>query len=300
MKTLIKKFTLLLGCLAMMVIFNSCSKDQEQVAPRLKAEGAGNAKIGTFSMPIGGCPTNYHWDNRRGLCVPDADPCEAVSSATLRTSQRNKAILLYGQEGGNAFDQIDAEAPTQPTYTYLSNYSSLVASYVSQIKNAIVTASNAYMASVSSTTDYNASTYFAFLNTYLNPLKTNITNDPNLTPEQRNVLLKAFVAINDNFYSASNLVTENLSCFPDPQSSLSGEFTTQGWFGNFLKKVVNVVATVIVAVAENAVRFAASFYTIGQTPESAILGGAVGAVWGLYRGIRNAIEGDLVCLFACP
>ncbi|MCC9137544.1 hypothetical protein [Pontibacter silvestris] len=283
----------------MLFVFNSCGKDQEQPAPSIKEECPSNAKAITYTIPPGGCPIYTHWDP----ILPDevSYPCEAVSASTLRSSQRNKATTLYGQQGGSAFDQIQSDYYSVSNIVYLSNYSSLVSAYVSQIRNAIINASNAYIASVSSTTNYNASTYLSYLNSYLTPLKTKISNDPNLNIEQKNVLSKAFIAVNDNFHQASSLVTNNLNCFEDPtSSSVDGEVSTQGWLGNVLKKVVNIVATVVVAVVENTVRFAAEFYRVGQTETVMILGGAVGAIWGLYRGIRKAIEGDFVCLFACP
>lgn len=299
MKKIIKKIIATLGCVALTVTLNSCSKDQEQVAPNTMLENTASAIVGPLAEPPGGCPSGTVWNPVEGECLPAPDPCNNISDNTLKASQRSKAVSLYGAEGGAAFDQMDAN--TVPTYVYLSNYSSLVVSYVAQIRAAIISASNAYIASVSPTTEYNASTYLSYLNSHLNPLKSTIINDANLTSQQRSVLLLAFTAINDNFTHASNMATIYLGCYPNPANlNAAGEVIIQGWFGSFLKKVVNVVATVVVAVVENSARFAAAFYTVGLTLESAVLGAAVGAIWGLYRGVRDAINGDLVCLIPCP
>jgi len=252
------------------------------------------------------CPDGRVWDPNTRKCVDDNGGinCSAVESSNLDASQRNRAVALYGQDGGNKYDQIKYDFSSTPNQTYIENYSQLVWNYVKQIESAIVNGSNAYASSASSTTQYNASTYLSYLNSYLNPLKNTITNDVNLNEQQRLVLLQAFQAISDNFTQASNLVTDNIDCFPDQAnfsntSGPNGEISASSSFGSLFKKVVNFVATVVVSIVKNTVHFAAAFYVWGQTPEIAILGGAIGAIWGLGRGIYKAITGDLVCVFSC-
>lgn len=304
------------------MLMASCSKtEQEQVRPMENLAGA--RKGGTLlSPPLGGCPSGYVWDNTLAECV---NPCSKVWSDNINSIARNRVVTVYPSGGGLRYDQLKNHTYNAPNVIY--SFSTKAWSYTQQIRQAIVNGSNAYASAAGTTTAYNATTYLSYLNSYLTPLKNTINGDASLSSNEKTVLMKAFDGINENFTRTSNLVDANLNCYPTPTGLSSGTLAadatldgpyangmaptrdaigtvgTNSWLGNALKKVVNVIATVLVNVVEHAAVGAIWGGVVGSVggPWGTIIGfgigGLGGAMVGFFRGMDLAIQGRYVCVF---
>jgi hypothetical protein len=288
----------------------SCNTVHDDSVKPISINQAKNSnEISPNNIPPGGCPDGYEWNNQIGQCEPVND-CSAVQYSSINTSARNSVVSIYGQDGGIKYDQLKADTNTPAQVIY--SYSAKVWNYIGQIENAIKNASNAYSSSVSSTDQYNSTTYLSYLNSYLNPLKTTITNDNNLNSDERNVLLQTFQAISDNFYKTSNLIENNWECFPPIESSQSsssysefegGVSNNANSFLTKLKTIVNFVATILVPMVQSAAQGSIYGATIGSfvSPWGTFVGFAVGGVFGgavgFMEGFINALNGKYICVF---
>lgn len=308
----------------------SCNKtEQEQVRPMDNLAGARKGQP-VNAIPPGGCPEGYTWDNQLGKCVRNPAPCSQVTLSNLNSIARNRVIALYPSDGGLRYDQLKNHTYNAPDVIY--SFNTRTWDYTQQIRQAIVNGSNAYASAAGTGTAYSGSTYLSYLNSYLTPLKNTINGDGLLTSNQKSVLMQAFDGINENFYRTSNLVDANLDCFPTPSglyaapieaevsgtdvstmmgplanSTLAanalGTVGTNSWFGNALKKVVNVVATVLVNVVQHAAVGAIWGAVIGTSagPWGTVLGfaygGLAGAMLGFFRGMDLALQGQYVCVY---
>lgn len=287
---------------------DSCNKVQEPVSPFSSNMGARSASS-TYDDPIDhGCdPITQIYDPSTGTCVErtDGNNCNAVSYDIQYSWKRNTAIAQFGQNGGSLFDQFASENVNP----FVAMNTAGVGSYYSLIANAIISASNAYVSSTSSGDAYNSSTFLSYLNNALNSVKTSINNDGSLSSTQRSVLIEAINSSINRFQDISDTAEANLDCFPNPSGLQTqranlgkGQVAQRSWFGNFLKKVVNVIATVLVESVVYAVRGAIEgagllIGTVFLLPVGIAGGAALGAIYGNVKGIIDAANGNYICVF---
>lgn len=168
------------------LFFNSCTKTEiEQVNPTSLDQNA-SARIGDGSITNAPqCPAGKEWSNVLKTCVPKCpagairdietgeciyvptpSPCQAVSTNTINQTYRNKAVASYGINGGINYDRFRSYTTGRNIDAVLFSYNWTVHNHSTQIQNAIIQGSNAYGASVSPTTAYNAEAYLRFLEIY--------------------------------------------------------------------------------------------------------------------------------------
>lgn len=287
--------------LALSIFFNACNRMTGDIEPQ-------NSK-----SPVA------QKDSYARLSTAD---CSSFYNPVLNQSQRDRAVALYGAAGGTAFDScLGANLGSN----YVSNYSSLVFSYMNQITIAITNGATAYANTIcvsvipacTGINVYLSSAFKSHIDGYLAPIRTSVQSDPALTTEQRSVIQNALSALDSNFeyvssqIEGSDLINGMSSCFPNP-AWYGGGLMMQPMgvlfgIGKVLRKVVNIVATVVIRVVEDAFKFGV-WGALVATPFLAILGVpalvagvAIGALIGFTNGVTAVLQGNYTCiLYPCP
>lgn len=249
--------------------------------------------------------------------------CSQFIESQMSQTQRGRAINLMGVDGGTNFD-IAVNAAPNLTTSYVNNMGSIVYSYMEQITNAIRDGAADYTNTFCDvcTQTYSSYSLYSSINNYLGPIRGSIQSNSSLTTPQRDVLLKALSAYDDNFHYISGLIEENSDCFEDPYwynnnksagsliISGGGIVVQRGFFsglGKTLKKIVNITATVLIPVLKYALIFAAYGYMVASfvVPPAFVtglaVGAAIGGLIGIIEGFNECFNGQYVCIiYPCP
>ena len=287
--------------LALSIFFNACNRMTGEIEPQ-------NTKSSVAQ--------------KDSYARMSAYSCSQFIEPQVSQTQRSRMVSQYGADGGTNFD-IAASAAPNLTTAYVNNLGSIVYNYMNQITNAIQNGAGDY---ANTFCDFCSQTYSSYslyssINNYLASIRSNIQSDPALTVTQRDALVNVLSAYDSNFHYISGLIEDNNDCFEDPNWYSSnraggaiikggGGMVIQSGFlsglGRTLKKIVNIVATIVVTMAQFAFILAAYGYVIGSfvpMPGAPVTGIAVGAIAGgfvgLLFGIGRCINGDYVCIFSC-
>jgi len=248
--------------------------------------------------------------------------CGSFYNPVLNQSQRDRAVALYGAAGGTAFDSC---LGANLSSSYVSNYSSLVFSYMNQITIDITNGATAYantfcirvIPACTNINVYLSTAFKSHIDGYLAPIRTSVQSDPALTTEQRSVVQNALSAFDDNFEYISSQIEGS-----DPVNGRSGCFPNPAWYGGgsmiqpmgvlfgigkVLRKVVNIVATIAIRVVEDTFKFgiwgilvATPFEEILGVP-ALVAGAVIGSIIGFANGVTAVLQGNYICiLYPCP
>ncbi|GGM73310.1 hypothetical protein GCM10010967_01070 [Dyadobacter beijingensis] len=239
--------------------------------------------------------------------------CSTLNENALNNKYRAKTVAQYGAAGGTWYDNLVASYKSNPNaYAFNPAYSKIF-NYKSQIIQAIQKGAkdlfNSYC--IDNTPGCNAQIFWSSylkdaIDVYLNPIKTNISNNGTLTAIEKGVLNAAIQAYYDNFDEATNYyATDGKSCFPDPIWS-GGDSSYQadlfGGLGKVIRKIINIAATIVTEVVEKSVYGALTGLILGApiagigTVPAAIFGAGFGGFLGLVAGVDRCVKGGYVCL----
>lgn len=297
----VRVLAIVIAFLTLSIISSSCGKynDDMSVQPNLKSpmsERDASAKMS--SNPIG------------------SFDCSTLTESALNNKYRAKAVAKYGAATGPWYDGLFAAHKSNPNAYSLNPAYAKIYNYKSQITLAIRNGSkdllNSYCIdnSVGCNTQIFWSSYLKdAIDVYLNPIKSAISNDATLTAIEKGILNAVIQAYYDNFEDAvTYYATDGRSCFPDPSwygSSNAYQADFFGGMGKIIRKIINIAATIITEVVENAVYGALMGLIVGVpfagvgTLAAGAGGAVIGGFAGLVVGIDRCMKGNFVCLVSC-
>ena len=214
---------------------------------------------------------------------------------------RSKVVTQHGANAGNAFDYAYAH---QADWAYPPNLTSRVHYWRSLIQEAIIDGGNDYIVAEEPDPDVYPAPIVSFdvaklkfwTDQRLTPLQISISNDGQLTAEQKDWFSLFFTEYDSNFSHVANYTSGScVGAYPLAQ--------TQGRLWNAIKRTVNVVVTMLVEIVPAALSAAAAtgaIFTAFGGPTATQFGVTVGAgigFWlGFARGVDRINKGNLVCI----
>lgn len=214
---------------------------------------------------------------------------------------RGSVVLQHGANAGNAFDYAYAH---QADWAYPPGLTVRVHHWRSLIQQAIIDGGNDYIRLEEPDPDvypapvinFDVTRYKFWIDRLLAPIRSDISNDGQLTAEQKGWFILFFDAYDSNFDQIANYTDGScVDVYPLAQ--------TQGRLWNFIKRTVNVVVTMWVEIVPAVLTAAAATGGIATglfgptaTPVGIQIGGAIGFWIGFVRGMDRVNRGNLVCI----
>lgn len=282
------------------ILISSCSRYKEDVSPstRLNASEAANDAYAKLSNDAFG-----------------SLDCSTLNESALNTKYRAKAVAKYGAASGQWYDGVAAAYKSNPNaYSFNPAYSKIY-NYKSQIILAIQKGAKDLALSycTTNTPACNAQIFWSSylkdaIDVYLNPIKTAISNDGTLTALEKGILNAVVQTYYDNFDEATDYyATDGKFCFPDPSWYAVGANQAEffGGLGKVIRKIINIAATIVTEVVNNATYGAVMGLIVGVpfagvgTLAAGAGGAVIGGFAGLVAGIDRCIKGNYVCLVSC-
>jgi hypothetical protein len=288
-------FTTFFTMLVLSISFNACNRMSGDIEPQNSKSSV--ARKDSYSRLASGCSD--------------------LNDPVLTQTQRDRAVVAFGSAGGTAFDGAKAALPSLDD-TYINNYSSLVFNYMNQITTAIRNGASDYAYTICVSVIpacpglnvYISTSLKSYIDNYLNPIKSSIQTNSSLTSQQRDVLQNAIAAFESNFEYVSSMIESQYDCFPNPSwyggyGPMVQPMGVLFGIGKVLRKVVNIVSTVVTHVFETALRVAVwgalGAIILGIPGSPLLIGAILGGLIGISNGVTAVLQGKYICIiYPCP